>query len=140
MSCRSSPSSLHSCRPSPPIAIVLSVHCRRPPHSHRPLPSWRCCAVHCRREAVALSLFVEEPSHHPLPSRIRHAAPCCQGSVGRVDGPPSHWSESSPTSATRHAPPRPLVWLVVALPLLTPPPPICRCLSLRHRLSCLLSG
>ena len=29
--------------------------------------------------------------------------------------------------------------MVVALPLLTPPPSICRCLSLRHRLLCLSS-
>jgi hypothetical protein len=45
-------------------------------------------------------------------------------------------------------PPVPLVWLVVASPLLMPPPPICQCLrlslhrrlSLRHGLLYLLSG
>ena len=34
---------------------------------------------------------------------------------------------------------RHLVRLVVALPLIKSPPPICRCLSLRHCLTCLLS-
>ena len=38
--------------------------------------------------------------------------------ASRVDGPPSQW-ESSPASVTRHAPPRPLVRLVLALHLLT---------------------
>ena len=43
------------------------------------------------------------------------------------------------TPATCHAPPRPLVGMVVALPLLMPPPSICRRLLLHQHLSCLSS-
>ena len=97
-------------RPSPPIAVVLSVHRRR------------ARAVPRRRGAITPSLPFEEPLRH-----------CRRGAIGcRRPCRPT-------TPATRHAPPRPLVRMVVALPLLTPPPSICRRLSLRHRLSCLSS-
>ena len=56
--------------------------------------------------------------------------------TGYVDGPPSQWPELLPASVTRHSPPRLLGRLVVASPLLTPPSPICRHLSL----SCLLTS
>ena len=126
-------------RTLPLIAVVLSVHRR---HAHavprqrgavapslavkeplcHPLPSPLRShrAVPCRQGAAAPSLTVEEPLRHPLPSRSRRAVPCHQGLT---------------TPATCHAPPRPLVRMVVALPLLTPPPTIFRRLSLRYRLS-----
>ena len=47
--------------PSPPIAVVLSVHRRR---AH---------AVPCRRRAVAPSIAAEDPSRLPLPSRSRRS-------------------------------------------------------------------
>jgi len=50
--------------PSPPIAVVLSVHRRR------------ARAVPRRRGAVAPSLAVEEPSRCPLPSRRCRAVHC----------------------------------------------------------------
>jgi len=53
--------------PSPPIAVVLSVHCRR------------ARAVPRRRGAVAPSLTVEEPSRRPSPSRSRRAIHCRRG-------------------------------------------------------------
>jgi hypothetical protein len=75
-------------RPSPPIAVVLSVQppprLRRPPlpsrsrhtpplavkePSHRPSPSRSHSAVPRRRGAVAPSIAVKEPSRHTLPSR-----------------------------------------------------------------------
>jgi hypothetical protein len=67
-------------------------------------------------------------ARRPSPSRSRCAIHCRRGAACRLTTP-----------ATRHAPPRPLVWMVVALPLLTPPPSICRRLSLRHRLLSLSS-
>ena len=104
-----SPSICHC--PSPPIAVVLSVHHRRaraiPCHRgasarhHSPLKS-RCAVPH-RRGAVTPSLTIEEPSRR-----------------------------STDNSGHSSHPSKPLVvWLVVALPLLMPPPPICRHLSLR---------
>ena len=88
----------------------------------RPLPSplRSHCAVPCRKGAVVPSIAIEEQSRRTSPLRSRR--PC------RLTTP-----------ATRHAPPRPLVRMVVALPLLTPPPSICRRLSLRHRRLCLPS-
>jgi len=93
---------LSSRRPSPPIAVVLSVHCRRacaiprrqgaiapsiaahrrcalgplPPCLHHPLPTRSHCAVHCRQGPVALSIAVavEDPSCRPLPSRSHRGA------------------------------------------------------------------
>jgi len=75
-------------------------------------------AVPHRRGAVAPSIAVaiEEPSRRTSPSRSHR--PCLLT-----------------TPATCHAPPRPLVRMVVALPLLMPPPSIFRRLSLRHHLS-----
>ncbi len=105
----------------------------------RPLPLRSRRAVHCHRGATTPSLALEELSRCPLPLRSRRAVPCHHGAVGHVNEPPSQWPESSPTSVTCHTPPRPGVRLVVALPLLTLPPPICRRLSLWHRLLCLLS-
>jgi hypothetical protein len=50
--------------PSPPIAVVLSVH-------------HRCSrAVPCRRGAVAPSLTVEERSRRAVPRRQGAVAPC----------------------------------------------------------------
>jgi hypothetical protein len=79
----------------------------------RPMPSplRSHCAVPCRKGAVVPSIAIEEQSRRTSPSRSRR--PC------RLTTP-----------ATRHAPPRPLVRMVVTLPLLTPPPSICRRLSL----------
>jgi hypothetical protein len=91
-------------------SITLNLPSRRP----SPLCSWSIAA------ALVPCLAVEEPSRRTSPSRSRR--PC------RLTTP-----------ATRHTPPRPLIRMVVALPLLTPPPSICRCLSLRNRLSCLSS-
>jgi hypothetical protein len=66
-------------------------------------------------------------SRRPTPSRSHRAVPRRQGAVA-----PS-------IAVTHHAPPRPLIWMVATLPLLTPPPSICRRLSLRHRHLSLLS-
>ena len=70
---------------------------------------------------------------------VRHA----KGVVERRPPPPPPSRRRGPcrltTPATRHAPPMPLVGLVVVLHHLTPPPLICRHLSLRHHLLCLSS-
>jgi len=122
---------------APPIAIVLLVHRRRarpslalgrpsPLRSRNAVPRHRgdrrrgpiALSLH-RRGAVVPSITVKEPSRRTLPSTSRRPfqlmTPAC------------------------HAPPRPLVWMVVALPLPTPPPSIFWRLSLRHCLPCLLS-
>jgi hypothetical protein len=111
----------------PQFAIAPSIAAHRrcalgpsSPRSRHPSPSRSHRAVSPRRGAVAPSIAVEEPSRRTSPSRSRR--PC------RLTTP-----------ATRHAPPRPLVRMVAALPLLIPPPSICRHLSLRHCLSCLSS-
>ena len=97
------------------------------------------------------SLAIEELSHRPLPSpsRSHRAIPCCQGAVVpsiAIKEPSRRTLPSTSrrpcqlmTPATCHTPPRPLVWMVVTLPLLTPPPSIFWCLSLWHCLPCLLS-
>jgi hypothetical protein len=115
-------------RPSPPIAVVLSVHRRR------------ARAVPCRRGAVPRrrSLALEEPSRRPSLLRSRRAIPRHRGAVATSIAVERRTSQSRirrlcrlTNLATRHAPPRPLIRLVVALPLLTPPPSICRRLSLQ---------
>jgi len=68
------------------------------------------CVVHCRRGAGAPYLTIKEPS-----------------------------ALSTDDSGHSSRPSQALVRLVVALPLLTLPLPICRRLSLRHRLLCLSS-
>ena len=123
----------------PSLAVELPSWSRRPSPSRRALhhPSIRHRTVHRRPSplcswsiavALAPSLAVEESSRRPSPSRSRCVVHCRQGAACRLTTP-----------ATRHAPPMPLVRMVVVLPLLTPPPSICRRLSLRHRLSCLSS-
>jgi hypothetical protein len=75
-----------SCCPSPLIAVVLLVHCRRAravpcrrgAAASRPSPSRSCRTVPCRRGAIAPSLAVEEPSRRPSPSRSRRAVHCRQ--------------------------------------------------------------
>ena len=97
--------------PSPPIAVVLSVHRRR------------ARAVPCRRGAVA---------RRPSPSRSRRAIHCCRGAVAPYLTIKEPSAVSTDDSGHSSRPSKPLVVrLVVALPLLTPPPPICRRLSLR---------
>jgi hypothetical protein len=134
---------LPSRRPSSPIAVVLLVHCRRARAIPRrqgavarhPSPLRSHCAVHCHRGAVAPSLAIKEPSHRPLPSRSRCAVHCHRGAVApylAIKEPPAMSTDDSGHSS------RPSQ-VVVALPLLTLPPPICRRLSLRHRLLCLSS-
>ena len=122
-----------------------------------------------RGGATASSLAVEEPSRRPLqsPSRSHHAVHCSHRRGAITPSLPlrSHRAvhcrrgavapylaikeplavstdDSGHSSRPSQAPgwqPRPLVWMVVVLPLLTPPPSICRCLSLWHRLSCHVS-
>ena len=93
--------------PSPPIAVVLSVHRRRAcTVSYRPSPSRSHRAVPRRRGAVVPSIAVEEPSRCTLPSRINR--PCRLTTLAPHLAPPSS---------------KPLVRLVDTLPLLTPPPP-----------------
>ena len=145
---------LPSRRPSPsrrtihhrPVSIVTSIAFYRrfalgplPSSSRCPSPSRSRRTIHCHRGAVVLSLTIEELSRRPLPPRSRRAVSRRHRAIGRVNGPPSQWPESSPTFVTRHVPPRPRLRLVVALPLLTSPPPICQRLSLWHCLSCLSS-
>ena len=69
------------CRPSPPIAVVILVHRRRPPRLRRPLPSRRCCAISRRRGAIAPSIAVEKPPHCLSLSRSRCTIHCHLGSV-----------------------------------------------------------
>jgi len=138
------------------IAPSIATHCRcalgpSPPRSCRPSPMRSCRAVPRHQGAVVPSIAVpiEEPSRHPLPSRSRCTVPHHRGAVApsiavkepsrRPSPSRSHRPCLLTTPATRHAPPRPLVWMVVALPLLTLPPSICWCLSLRQRRSCLSS-
>ena len=96
--------------PSPPIAVVFSVH-------------RRCArAVPCRRGAIVC---------HPLPSRSRRTVHCRQGAVAPYLTIIEPLAMSTDDSDHSSCPSNPLVIrLVVALPLLTPPP-ICRHLSLQ---------
>ena len=138
----------------PQFAIAPSITAHRrcalvpsPPRSCRPSPTRSRCAVPHRRGAVAPSLAVEEQSCRPLPSpsRSHRTVPRRRRAIApsiAVEEPSRRTLPSRSrrpclltTPANRHAPPRPLVRMVVALPLLTPPLSICRCLSLRHRLS-----
>ena len=106
--------------PSPPIAVVLSVHRRR------------ARAVPRRRGDDAPSLTVEEPLRRPSPSRSRHAIHCRRGAVAPYLTIKEPSAVSTDDSGHSSRPSKPLVVrLVVALPLLTPPPPICRRPSLR---------
>ena len=89
-------------RPSPPIAVVLSVHCCRaraiprhqgavapslaveePSRHPLPLPSRSHCTVPCRQGAIvpSIAIAVKELWHHSLPSRSRCAVHCHQGAV-----------------------------------------------------------
>ena len=119
---RPSPSSCRRGRAVPRRRAAPSITLYSP--SRRPLPPIAFVLSVHRRRARA----VEEPSRRPSPSRSRCAVHCRRGAACRLTTP-----------ATRHAPPRPLVRMVVVLPLLTPTPSICRRLSLRHRLLCLSS-
>ena len=137
-------------RPSPPIRCALGLSL---PHSCCPLLSRSRHAIHChcRQGAIAQSLAVKEPLCHPLPlpSRSYGTIPCRQGAVAPSIAIKEPLRRTLPsrsrrpclltTLATPHAPPRPLIQMVVALPLLMLPPSICRRLSLWHRLLCLLS-
>jgi len=107
-----------------PITVVLSVHrrrartvpCRRGAVARRPSPS---------RSRRSPSLAVEEPSRRPSPSRSRRAIHCCRGAVAPylIIKEPS--AVSTDDSGHSSHPSKPLVVrLVVALPLLTPPPPM----------------
>ena len=108
--------------PRRPSSSVPSLAVKLPSRSRRPLPL--CRALHHPLFAIAAhrrpsplcsrSLSVREPLRH-----------CCRGAVG------SRRPCRPTTPATCHAPPRPFVRMVVALPLLT--------LSLRHRILCLSS-
>ena len=115
--CHPSPSSCRRGRAVPRRRAAPSITLYSP--SRRPLPPIAFVLSVHRRRARA----VEAPSRRPSPSRSRCAVHCRRGAACRLTTP-----------ATRHAPPRPLVRMVVALPLLTPPPSICRRLSLQHRL------
>ena len=108
--------------PSPPIAVVLSVHCRAVEEPSRAVPH--------RRGAVTPSLTVEEPLRRPLPSRSRHAVHCRRGAVMPYLTIKEPLAVSADDSGHSSHPSKPLVvWLVAVLPLLTPLPPICRRLS-----------
>ena len=124
---------------SPPIAVVLSVHrrrfcavpCRRGAIARVPCRRGAIARVPHRRGAVAPSLTIEEPSRRPSPSRSRRAVHCRRGAVAPyliIKEPLAVLTDNSGHSSR---PSKPLVWLIVTLPLLTPLPPICRRLSLR---------
>ena len=146
------------------IAVKLApFHAVEEPSCH-PLPSKSRCAVHCHRGAVAPSLAIKEPLRHPLPLRSRCDVPHRNGraaltvagvitNIRHLSRPsqascPAGCCVASPQVAASHLP----APFIVALPfvplvrlagcrvslLLTPPPPICRCLRLSLR-RCLLS-
>ena len=127
---RPSPSIRHRAvhrRPSPlcsqsiAAALALSLAVEEPAR-----------AVSLRRGAVVLSLTVEEPSRRPSPSRSRHVIHCRRGAVTPYLTIKELSAVSTDDSGHSSRPSKPLVVrLVVALPLLMPPPPICRCLSLQ---------
>ena len=131
---------------APPIAVAprrpsqsirhRAIHCHPSPLYSQPItaalaPSLAVkepsCAVHCHRGAVAPSLTVGEPSRRPSPSRSRCAIHCRRGAVGlylTIKEPSAMLTDNSGHSSR---PSKPLVIrLVVVLPLLTPPPPICQ--------------
>ena len=95
---------LPSCCPSPPITVVLLVHRRRARAAPR------------RGGAV-----VRRPSLW----RSRPAVPCHQGAVAPAIAVKEPSSVLTDDSGHSSCPSKPLVRLVVVLPLLTPPPPIC---------------
>jgi len=107
------------------LSITVAPHHSSPPFCHR--------AVNCRPSplcsrsiaaAIAPSLAVEELSRRPLKTRSRRAIPCHRGAVvpsiavkepsPRTSPSRSHRLCRLTTPATCHAPPRPLVRLVVA--------------------------
>jgi len=143
------PSSSRRALHHPQFAIARSIaahhHCALGPLPlclHHPLQSRSRFAVPRRQGAVAPSLAVKEPLRRPsLPSRSHCSVHCHQGAVApylAIKEPSAVSTDDSGHSS--RPPPRPLVPMVVALPLLTPPPSICGHLSLRHRLLCLLQA
>jgi len=126
--------------PLPAVSTLPSRH-RRP----SPLCSWSIAAalvpslaveellraVPCHQGAVAPSLTVEEPPRRPSPSRSCRAVHCRRGAVAPYLAIKELLAVSTDDSGHSACPSKPLVRLVVALPLLTLPPPICRRLSLR---------
>jgi hypothetical protein len=146
--------------PSPPIAVVLSVHrrrargvpCRGGAITRRPSPSWGAVEELSRRTSPSRSRLpcrlTTPATRLALPSLSSGWLPRCLSSHRRLPSAGAlhcghHLSclssirlvVPSPRFSRHHlpsaCPSKPLVWLVVALPLLTPPPPICRCPSLR---------
>jgi len=117
--------------PSPPIAVVLSVHCQ----SARAVPCRRGAVVHRPsppRSHRAVPHTIEEPSRRPSPSRSRRAVHCRRGAVAPYLTIKELSAVSTDDSGHSSRPSKPLVIRqVVVLPLLTPPPPICWRLSLR---------
>ena len=114
------PSPLSLCSQSIAAALAPSLAVEEPSR-----------AVLCCQGSVALSLTVEEPSCPPLPSRSCRAVHCRRGAVAPyliIKEPSAVLTDNSGYSS---CPSKPHVWLVVTLPLLMPPPPICRRLSLR---------
>ena len=84
------------------------------------------------RRAVAPSLTVEESSRHPSPSRSSRSVHCRRGAAAPYLTIKEQLAVSSDNSGHSSHPSKPLVvQLVVTLPLLMPPPPICQHLSLR---------
>jgi hypothetical protein len=103
------------CSRSIAAVLALSLAVEEPSH-----------AVPRRGGAVASSLTVEEPSRRPSPSRSRRAVPHHRGAVAPYLAIKEPSAVSSDDSGHSSRPSKPLVWLVVALSLLTLPPPICR--------------
>ena len=119
------------------VIEVESPSCRPSPSSCR-----RGRTIPCRRAVPSITLY--SPSRRSSPPiavvlsvhrRRARAVPRRRGAIA----PSLAVKEPLCRPLPYHAPPWPLIWMVVALPLLTPPPSICRCLSLWHRLLSLSS-
>ena len=91
----------------PPLAV------EEPPH-----------AAPRRQGAVTPSLTVEEPQRRPSPSRSRRAVHCRQGAIASYLAIKELSAVLTDDSGHSSCPSKPLVRLVVTLPLLTLPPPI----------------
>jgi hypothetical protein len=136
-------SSLSSCRrvvhrrsTAPSITVHSPSRCPSLPIAATLVPSLAVeeplRAVPRRQGAIAPPLTIEEPSRQPLPSRSRRTVHCRRGVVALYLTIKEPSAVSTDDSGHLSRPSKPLVVrLVVALPLLTPPPPICWCLSLR---------